>query len=177
MSQVPFDPELSSIEAALGDMTPSRSRLDRDRLMFEAGAASARQAARRPLVWPSIAAMLALVAVSESVALLAVRNRSAAVVVQQPVPAMETPAAEPQVQILSQSTQPAASDRQEWLTGGGQPVALRRQVLRFGLEGLPDPPPLLTHSGGTAPAADGAESPPPLRRFELNKVLDLGGPT
>ena len=50
-------------------------------------------------------------------------------------------------------------------------------MLRFGLEGLPDPS-LLTQSGGTG-SAPGAvpETPGQLRRYELNKVLDLGGPS
>ena len=51
-------------------------------------------------------------------------------------------------------------------------------MLRFGLEGLPDLPALLSQADGAAPAAGAA----PRRTaysvvIELNKVLDLGGPS
>ena len=72
MPQEPLDPELRMIEEALGRLAPARSRLDRDRLMFQAGVLSARSPARHRWVWPSIAAALALLAMSESI-LLAVR--------------------------------------------------------------------------------------------------------
>ena len=76
MSQRSSDPELNDIESALGGLVPVPSRLDRDALMFEAGAASARSASRGRWVWPSIAATLAVALVSESL-VLAVRPRSA----------------------------------------------------------------------------------------------------
>ena len=60
MSQRSSDPELTDIESALAGLVPVPSRLDRDKLMFDAGAASARQASQRRWVWPSIAATLAV---------------------------------------------------------------------------------------------------------------------
>ena len=42
MSQRSSDSELNDIESALAGLVPVPSRLDRDRLMFQAGAASAR---------------------------------------------------------------------------------------------------------------------------------------
>ena len=40
MPQIPPDPELKAIESALGELIPLSSRLDRDKLMFQAGAMS-----------------------------------------------------------------------------------------------------------------------------------------
>ena len=85
MPQEPLDPELRTIEDALGRLAPARSRLDRDRLMFEAGARSARSAPQHRWVWPSIAAVLALVATSESM-VLAVRPGARVIVIQAPAP-------------------------------------------------------------------------------------------
>lgn len=59
-------PHLTEIEAALQALAPSPSRIDRDRLMFEAGARSRSAAPRRRWLWPSIAAGLAAVVVGES---------------------------------------------------------------------------------------------------------------
>ena len=89
MSQVPPDPELNPIESALGSLAPARSRIDRDRLMFQAGVILRGRSSRRRWVWPSIAATLAVVALSESVA-LAVRPGPRVVVVQQPAPVRKT---------------------------------------------------------------------------------------
>ena len=174
MSQVPPEPEPSEIESALARLTPARSRIDRDRVMFQAGMMQAQTASRRPWVWPSIAATLAVVALSES-AMLAVRPGPQAVIAQQAQPAAESrptaPAPEP-VQILSQS--PAAEPEQPgmWYSGGGESLALRRQVLRFGIDGLPELPPLLSQSD-----VPPTESPRTLRRDQLNKLLETGGPS
>jgi hypothetical protein len=176
MPQEPSDPEVSSIEEALGQLRPARSRLDRDLLMFQAGAFSARSAAKRRWVWPSIAAALGFVALSESIVLSA-RPGASVVVVQ--VPAPEEKSTSPvQVQILSQSAPSQSPVPDPWSPGDSQTLGLRRQVLRFGLEGLPAPRPLLTQLRGSAAALGSDDSPPgPLRRYELNKVLDLGGPS
>ena len=40
MSLIPSDPKLKAIESALGELIPVSSRLDRDQLMFQAGALS-----------------------------------------------------------------------------------------------------------------------------------------
>jgi hypothetical protein len=173
MSQVPPDPELNEIESALNSLSPVRSRIDRDRIMFEAGVLHAKAESRQRWVWPSIAATLAVVALSESV-VLAVRPGPRVVVVQQPavVPASRPSEHEP-VQILSQSDPSKSAEDELRSAGGGEALALRRQVLRFGVDGLPDPPPLLSQSEGSA-----AEEPsPPLRRYEFDKVFKLGGPS
>ncbi len=178
MSLIPPDPELNPIESALGRLVPARSRIDRDRLMFQAGVNSAHAKSPRRWVWPAIAASLAVVALSES-ALLAVRPGPSVVVVQQAPPGVGDLAvkAEPVV-ILVQATPSQSTEQEQWLPGVGETLGLRRQVLRFGLEGLPDPPALLSQADGAAPApgAD-SETPDLLRRYEFNKVLDLGGPS
>ncbi len=178
MSLVPPDPELNPIESALGRLAPARSRIDRDRLMFQAGVISAKAQSLRRWVWPSIAVSLAVVALSESVA-LAVRPMPSVVVVQQLAPVAEDRAVRPDpVQILIQAPPSQSSEQEPWVPAGSATLGLRRQVLRFGLEGLPDPPPLLSQADGAAPAPGaGSETPGLLRRYELNKVLDLGGPS
>jgi hypothetical protein len=178
MSLVPPDPELNLIESALGRLAPARSRIDRDRLMFQAGVNSAKAQSPRRWVWPAVAASLAVVALSESAA-LAVRSGQHVVVVQQSATAPESRPAEPEpVQILVQAPRSQAPENEPWSPGGGETLGLRRQVLRFGLEGLPDPPSLLTQADGAAPAPGASsETPGLLRRYELNKVLDLGGPS
>jgi hypothetical protein len=146
--------------------------------MFQAGSHRARAESLRRWVWPSIAAALGLVALSESIA-LAVRPAPQVVIVQQARPAAPSrptaPAPEP-VQILSQSSAVEPEQPGMWYASGGDPgapgLALRRQVLRFGIDGLPELPPLLSQSD-----APPAESPRTLRRDQLNKLLESGGPS
>lgn len=169
MSRIPSDPEPEPIESALARLKPTPGLIDRDRLMFQAGERSARADARRPWAWPSIAAALALVAVSESV-VLAVRPVRE-VVVQAPAPRAEDrpDRAVSEVEILVQT--PESRSSPEGPPSAGGPLSTRRLALRHGLEGLPDLPPLVGRSGG------GGDSAEPLRRFELNKVMNLGGPS
>ena len=66
-----------------------------------------------------------------------------------------------------ESSWPMASD----------PLRLRRQVLRFGLEGLPEPPHLLSQTvEGAQPPGATSETPGLLRRYEYQKFLNPGGP-
>jgi hypothetical protein len=179
MSQDPLNPELAAVEAALDRLTPARSRLDRDRLMFEAGVASVRSRSRGAWVWPSIAAGLAVVAISESIVLSRRPEPRVLVVRQEEAPSQDAVAGPDSVPIhILVEARPSSEVRDRTNdVGGGKGLDLRRQVLRFGLEGLPDPP-LLTQSGGSGPAPGSLpETSGPLRRYELNKVLDLGGPS
>jgi hypothetical protein len=177
MSQDALDPELEPVESDLGRLTPARSRLDRDRLMFQAGMISVRPGSRRAWAWPSIAAGLAVVAVSESIILATRPDPRVVVVRQEAAPAQNEVAGPDPVHILVEARPSSEVRGGTRDLGGGEGLGLRRQVLRFGLEGLPDLP-LLTRSGGPAPAPGSVpESSEPLRRFELNKVLALGGPS
>lgn len=100
--QIPSDPELTEIETALGALAPSKSRIDRDRLMFVAGKASSRSASQ--WAWPSIAAALMAVATGEGVALVSrpePRVVERLVIVREPETAELAP-----VTILSQEPEP-----------------------------------------------------------------------
>ena len=68
------------------------------------------------------------------------------------------------VEILIQVLPAAASEQEPWQPAGGETLGLRRQVLRYGLEGLPDPPPLLSQ-------ADGSSAPSGLRNTRLTASL------
>jgi hypothetical protein len=178
MSLEPPDPDLNLIEAALGRLAPARSRLDRDRLMFQAGVNSVKARDSRRWVWPAIAASLAVVALSESV-VMALRPGPDVIVVQQPPPVANEQAVKPEpVEILVQSPPVRSQEQESWPPAGGEMLGLRQQVLRFGLEGLPDLPALLSLADGAAsePGRD-TDSPGLLRRYEFDKVHDLGGPS
>ncbi len=90
----PEGAELTEIEAALLALAPSPSRLNRDRLMFEAGARSRSAVLRRRWLWPSIAAGLAALVLGES-AMLARRPApqviERVVVVREPVEPTPSP--------------------------------------------------------------------------------------
>jgi hypothetical protein len=178
MSLVPPDPELNPIESALGRLAPVRSRIDRDRLMFQAGVNSAQAQSPRRWVWPAIAASLAVVALSESAA-LAVRREPRVLVVQQPAPAVkDLPVGPEPVRILVQAPPTPFQQQEPWLSAGSGALSLRRQALRFGIEGLPDVPPMLSQTDGAASdRGAGSETHGLIRRYELNKVLALGGPS
>ena len=63
MSQKRLNDELAAIEAALCSLTPAASGIDRDRLMFLAGRASARHHGRK-ILWPTATAASLLLAVT-----------------------------------------------------------------------------------------------------------------
>ena len=164
------EPELSEIEAALGSLVPSRSRVDRDRVMYQAGRASSRPApsGRRP--WIAVAASLGLVALGEA-ALLARAPSERVVFVREPAPSPAGPALE-----VASVRPPASGPRPPGPSpdlGPGAHNRLAWQVLRYGLDGLPAPSP-------SAGGGDLAPWPAPSRRIlreEIGKVLDLGDPS
>ena len=71
MPQIPSDPELKAIEAALAGLAPLSSRLNRDKLMFAAGAMSRPGARERRWAWPAITATLTVALAGESLFLAA----------------------------------------------------------------------------------------------------------
>ncbi len=94
------EPGLTELESALKALAPAPAVVDRDRLMFEAGAASARRtgSAARRWAWPSIAAALALIVAGESTALVfrpGPRVVERVVVVREPVVPVVTKVAQP----------------------------------------------------------------------------------
>ncbi len=66
----PIRPDLKPIESALAILVPQPARLDRDRLLYEAGRLAGRsgRSNRRRFVWPAIAAALAAMLVVSLVA-------------------------------------------------------------------------------------------------------------
>jgi hypothetical protein len=183
MSKIPNDPELNAIASALGGLAPIPSRLDRDRLMFEAGALSRGRVGRPGWIWPSVAAMLSLVVTGESIFLA---SRPATRVVERVVVVREPSGPEssevtpdeslPPVVIFSQGQLVSeAVSSSSWETVSDYQ---RRQdlVLRFGLEAFPEPVRLSSQSGDPLdPSEDVPMSAGALRRIELEKLNKPGG--
>jgi hypothetical protein len=202
MSQVPSDPELKAIESALGALAPAPSRLDRDRLMYRAGALSRPGTTRRGWAWPSIAALLALVVLGESL-LLAARPRARVVerivVVREPAPpapsvSLSTDPARspvgpeptgadrsPPPVLLGQAAGPSTPPSDTTRLPAWEPVSASRRlqdlVLRFGLDAWPAPPRDVAQSGGEGQVpVPSPVSAGALRRLELEKLLKPGDP-
>lgn len=191
MPQTPSDPELNAVESALGGLIPVPSRLDRDKLMFQAGAVSQRSAARGRWVWPSIAATLAAALVSESL-VLAVRPGPRVVerivVVHESAPGTSTSLA-----LAETIPNPAPADfssearspaEPTWalsspLTADYQPI--QELVLRLGLDAVPErpSPPLSRSDGQVDPIGTTVRPAGLLRRLDLEELFNLsrGGPS
>jgi hypothetical protein len=137
------------LEMALGGLTPARTAIDRDRVMFRAGQASAR---RRRHLWQGVSATLAILLVVSVVA-----NRPASevpapskTVAQVPTPELPTNVAS--VPITQVEREAAEAFRRYMRT--------RRAVLEKGIEALPASPAF------TRPTAE-----PPLTRDDLKDLL------
>jgi hypothetical protein len=151
-----FPAELKPFEAALGSLAPAGSRIDRDRLMYLAGAASAtyavsaaaavgaaaqepnRRSRSRSVFWPCAAAAMLLVSLGLG-ALVALRGPAERVVyVDRPVVNQESSAA-PSV------TAPAGDSETRFAASQGSADAsylvLREHVLRLGVNALDAPSP------------------------------------
>ena len=165
--QIPHDPELSAIEAALGLLAPSKNQLDRDRLMFEAGRAAHRPASSRRWTWPAISAGLSI---GLAVALM---SRPDPRVIERVVYVRESPSPpEPApVVILSEVPPPPAA---AFPVPGflGRYERLDRRLSRFDAEALPEPP-LILSSNLTAfdPTSEASGT---LLRSEIAKLLKPG---
>ncbi|WP_165219295.1 hypothetical protein [Aquisphaera insulae] len=165
-------PDLTEIAAELGKLAPAGSRVNRDRLMYDAGFAAGRSTSlkRGGWIWPSVAAALAVAVVAES-ATLAVRREPRVVVVERPVPPEEGPAAGlAPVEILVRAAPSPLADQ-------AVSARFRSLVPGRGLEDLPDATPLLSRAeaiavGGLDRSADSA-----LRRSDTPKYLQPGGPS
>ncbi|SIO66911.1 hypothetical protein SAMN05444166_8269 [Singulisphaera sp. GP187] len=169
------DLELNAIEHALGSLTPSRSRLDRDQLMFRAGqAATARPASAGRRLWIAVAAGTGLIALGEA-ALLA--HRPAPQIIEKVIVVRDR---EPVVR--DAPTDPVVTQAPAAIRGFGAAPSfgstayerLTSQVFRYGLDGLPTPP-------STRANLDAHKPSPPLTRQlwqeELLKTLEPGAPS
>ncbi len=180
MPQIPSDPDLKGIESALGELVPRSSRLDRDKLMFQAGVISGR-AVRRRYLWPSIAATLGLALAGES---LVLRNQSAPRVVERivmvPAPAPSSGGGG-NVAIESASSQAERAREPQALSSWDVASDYRRTqdlVIRFGLDALPERSGLVARGddGGLAPAAS-LKPAGAMRNLELKRILEPGDPS
>jgi hypothetical protein len=127
------EPLINEIEAGLGSLVPSRSRIDRDRVMFRAGQASGRPSSNGR-AWMAIAASLALVASAEGVLLA---RRPSTEVVERVIVVRE-PTSSPILPPVERVAASAPSQAGRFLGMG--PTAhdrLAEQILRYGLDGLP----------------------------------------
>ncbi|QEH33888.1 hypothetical protein OJF2_24200 [Aquisphaera giovannonii] len=179
MPQDAPEPELSEIAAELGKLAPAGSRVNRDRLMYEAGFAAGRTSARgrRGWAWPSVAAALAFAVVAESAA-LAVRREPRVVVVERRIPTPDLGPGSPprdgslaQVRTGGPTAVPDASD------DPGEPRRPRRRALDWTLDTMPGPTPLLSRA--EAASGRGLDRSPgsSLRRVDTPRLLQTGGPS
>jgi hypothetical protein len=146
---------LSPLESALGNLKPAPAALDRDRLMFRAGQA----AAGRSWAWP--ASTVVLFATSLVLAgILALRPTGTETVRVVYVPAERPAPAPPAPRAPTPPTTPAPATAEAvaWPPASAPYLALREQVVRFGVDSLPDLPPLTTAS--PAPSVDRLFAPP-----------------
>jgi hypothetical protein len=134
------DPALNAFTRGLAGLAPDAGGLDRDRLLFRAGAALA---ARRLRLWQAVAGVLAVLSVGLCAALLLRPPRVIEQVVYVPAPA-------PAVALPAQPGAPEPS----FFPGRPEPerplgplvraepegLWLRQQVLQFGVEALPPAP-------------------------------------
>jgi hypothetical protein len=166
----------AACEALLKGLAPAPVRIDRDQLMFRAGCTSAR---KRGWAWPCAAAVFAIVSTGLGAALWmrpATRTVERTVYVEVPVPAphrpdapTETPAAPPKREPVAEATERPGESPSYLL--------LRGQVLRWGVDALPEPRPLSTSRPAWTPAGD-RELPAPTfdgtRMFQNRKVSKSG---
>lgn len=131
-------PDLSRMEAALAGLTPVPARVDRDRLMFQAGQAGARNSP----AWPIVSGILGVATAALVIVVLAYpRTRVVErVVYVSPPPAPTSPEQAP-VAKLPTAQPPAIAawfERSDDLPYRNPYEALEEQLLRWGLDGLPD---------------------------------------
>lgn len=172
MSERSPDPSLTALEAALASLAPQPARLNRDRLLFEAG----RRAARPSRLWPVSAVTLACVALAQAGILLL---RPAPAVVERYVLLPSRPEPAPAVKPVAPAEQPAppavaSAKRDEAWPAGDSSWSLRDQVLRWGVDIIPDPPPVAPVSP-REPAGSSTSASEGPRFFRLDSFLNLGG--
>lgn len=155
---------MNQVEAALRSLVPTRSSIDRDRILFAAGQASIRRTSAHR-AWMAVAASLALLAAGEGV-LLAHRPEprmvERVVIVRVPAPSPE-PApklAEVRPPAAPLEAGPTARDRLAW------------QILRYGLDGLP-----AARFSARNDAEAWSVAPRQRLRDELLKDLESGDPS
>jgi len=147
------DPGLGGLEAALAALVPTPGRIDRDTLLFRAGQVSV---GRRDWIWPGATATLAVMVLVLGGMLVfrpgpATVERIVYVQIKEPASPVREPADPPVAIAPGSPEEVAAAPRQSGMTY----LDLERQVLRWGMEGLPEAP--------QGPSSSG----PPLTRDRL----------
>lgn len=134
----PLEPRLNEVAAALAGLRPSPPALDRDRLLFNAGRASA----SRPWLWRVATAASTTLAVVLA-AVLILRPAPAAVehvVYVRVEPPTPPPKADPAPPAVAVESEPAVSP--PLYSWPSTPYTrLEDRVLRWGLDGLAEPTP------------------------------------
>lgn len=171
MQPSPNQPELTPLERSLAALAPSRSLLDRDRLMYEAGRRSALNERRRAWGWPAVAAALAVLAIGQFISAgRRPAERAVERIASVAAPSQRAPEAVEPVVILTRRPPDPQTD------GIGEHLRLRRRIDRQGLDALSEPPIL---------AASARLGPLPEEPIRTLKALDgrdeelfssLGGP-
>jgi hypothetical protein len=136
------DPALAGLEAALAALAPTPGRIDRDALLFRAGQVSVRS---RGWFWPGAAAALGVLAATLGALLIytpppAPVVRTVYVRAQDPASSLPSPVADsestPPVAYAPGSPEPTVAARESPMNY----VQLEKQIMRWGLEGMPDTP-------------------------------------
>jgi hypothetical protein len=156
------DPELNAVAAALEALAPARSRIDRDRLMFQAGQASAQRVPRGRRALIALNVTLALATAGEAALLV---RRPAPPVVETVVASGPSPSAP----LVAPPSMPPRPFGPSFALGETAHERLAGQVVRYGLDGLPTAPPI--------GSLDAMPSPLPSRQLlqeEVLRVLDPG---
>jgi hypothetical protein len=196
MSQIPSDPELKAIESALGELIPVSSRLDRDKLMYQAGAMSKPGPSRR-WAWPAITAALCVALAGESL-FLGARSSPRVVerIVFMPAPAAEVAISSEGATATNEADAPPARmvARAPGITNDDRARSVpftfglssdasdyqrfRNLVILFGLDALPERAVVVaSEDDREIEARAGLKPAGALRSVELERILKPGGPS
>jgi hypothetical protein len=155
---------LTEIESALAALTPAPAVFHRDALLFRAGQASV----KRGWIWPATSGVLASVVAALGY-LLMMQPQSAPLrdveVVAADGPAEPKPAAAPERHVADHGDFP-----QHRFTSDYRNV--QYQLLRWGLDALPDPPRLVAESASIRAPTQKAPETPGLKWFHV--MFDSG---
>jgi hypothetical protein len=196
MPQIPPDPDLKAIESALGELIPVSSRLDRDKLMFQAGAIS-KPASNRRRAWPAITAALSIALAGESLFLLArPAPRGVERIVFVPAPAAaatisssdmtvakeadaSTARREPRPPGISNDLMVGLGPFSSGSSGGASDYRrFQNLVILFGLDALPERALVVAREDDRGlEIRSGLKPAGALRSLELEKILKPGDPS
>lgn len=171
------------LESELSTLKPAFAGIDRDRLMFQAGAAAASQSNRRlfhAAQWRVAAVALGAIALGEAgwIATRPERVIERMVVRDAAAPQPRSEPVNP-TELVRQPSRPvfesfAAASEPTTPSGYGAYARMRREVEVFGIDAIPDPGSLASASGGGTTAKPPASIPSAASlRAEINSILNL----